>query len=151
MSASRKERDALLAELTAVLSDKVEAAVKARLALRDAVCAYVAVEQARGIPLAAVVQAVKKILCAAEERVAKATDALAIQLVDWCVEFQQMCAELTEMTAYVPYTAAPGYNADFSDKARELVHGHERNLVNLISPSYQNMFLLMKQHAGWKD
>jgi hypothetical protein len=36
-----------------------------------------------------VVQAVKKILCAAEERVAKATDALAIQLVDWCVEFHR--------------------------------------------------------------
>ncbi len=79
----------MLAELTVVLSNKVEAAVEARLALRDAVCAYVAVEQARGIPLAAVVQAVKKILCAAEEGVAKATDALAIQLVDWCVEFHR--------------------------------------------------------------
>ena len=89
MSASRKERDALLAELTVVLSDKVEAAVEARLALRDAVCAYVAVEHARGIPLAAVVQAVKKILSAAEEGVAKATDALAIQLVNWCVEFHR--------------------------------------------------------------
>jgi hypothetical protein len=32
---------------------------------------------------------VKKILSAAEEGVAKATDALAIQLVNWCVEFHR--------------------------------------------------------------
>ena len=89
MSPTRKEYDDLLAELTIALSEKLEEAVAARLTLRDAVCAYVAVEQARGIPLATVVQAVKKILRAAEEGVEKATNALAVQLVDWCVEFHR--------------------------------------------------------------
>ena len=85
----KDERDSLLAELTGALAAKTEEAIASRIALRDAVCAYVAAEQERGMPLATVIQKVKDILSAAEQRVTKATDELAMQLVDWCIEFHR--------------------------------------------------------------
>lgn len=82
-----KEHSALLAQLTSAIADKTGAAIRSRISLRDAVCAYVAVEQARGMPLAGVTDTVKAILRTAEEGIAAATDELAQQLIDWCVEF----------------------------------------------------------------
>jgi hypothetical protein len=82
-----KERDALLEQLSSVIAEKTEAAITARIALRDAVCAFVAVEQRRGMPLSAVITAVKDILAKVQSGVGKATDELAQQLIDWCVEF----------------------------------------------------------------
>lgn len=87
MTRNDKAHDILLAQLTTVLSERTEAAIEARVALRDAVCALVAVEHARGVALTAVIQTVKEILRNAENGSAKAGDELAIQLVDWCVEF----------------------------------------------------------------
>jgi hypothetical protein len=81
------EHDALLKELTTVITGKTEAAIAARLGLRDAVCAFVAVEQARGMPLEGVITSVKGILAKVQGGVAKATDELAQQLIDWCIEF----------------------------------------------------------------
>ncbi|HZI99025.1 MAG TPA: hypothetical protein VFD22_00095 [Gemmatimonadaceae bacterium] len=82
-----KEHDALLEELTSVIAEKTEAAIAARMALRDAVCAFVAVEQARGMPISTVIATVKDILAKVQRGVGKVTDELAQQLIDWCVEF----------------------------------------------------------------
>ena len=88
-SNNRKEHDALLSELTAILSKKTEEAVSARNSLRDAVCAYVGLEHSRGTPLATVIETVKGILTTAEGDGARASGELAVQLIDWCVEFHR--------------------------------------------------------------
>ena len=84
-----KEYDALLEQLTAVITEKTDAAIAARIVLRDAVCALVAVEQARGMPLSTVIATVKEILAKVQSGLGKASDELAQQLIDWCVEFHQ--------------------------------------------------------------
>jgi hypothetical protein len=86
---NKKEHDALLAALSHALTEKTEEAVTARISLRDAVCAYVTLEHTRGTPLATVIQTVKAILAAAETEGATASDELAVQLIDWCVEFHR--------------------------------------------------------------
>jgi hypothetical protein len=86
------EHRALLAQLSRVLSDRTNAAIADRIELRDAVCRYVEVEQARGMPLEGVVGTLKQILRNAEQGVGAATDKLAQQLVDWCVEFHHLGA-----------------------------------------------------------
>ena len=87
---SRKATDAvLLARLTDVLAGTTEAAVAARINLRNAVCDYVTGEHARGMPIHKVIQIVKDILRKAEKSGAKATDELAAQLIEWCVEFHR--------------------------------------------------------------
>ena len=87
MSRQSDERDNLFSELTGFLSDAAEAAIAARVKLRDAVCAFVRAEEARGISLKAVIQTVKEILSAAEKNASHSTDDLAVQLVNWCREF----------------------------------------------------------------
>jgi hypothetical protein len=77
----------LLAELTAVIADRTRKASVDSIALRDAVCAYVAVENARGTPLGSVVATVKQILRKAENGTGRAPTHLAQQLIDWCHEF----------------------------------------------------------------
>ena len=76
----------LLAELSAVIAERTYQASADSIALRDAVCAYVAVENSRGTPLADVVEIVKQMLRKAEKG-APAPAELAQQLVDWCHEF----------------------------------------------------------------
>jgi hypothetical protein len=85
---------ALITELHLALTDETREATGTRMTLRDAVCDYVAVEQARGTSLKKVIQIVKDILRKAEEAAFTATagserkdNNLAKQLVDWCVEF----------------------------------------------------------------
>ena len=77
----------LLAELSAVIAERTHQAFADSIALRDAVCAYVAVENSRGTPLANVVEIVKQMLRKAENESAPAPAELAQQLVDWCHEF----------------------------------------------------------------
>jgi hypothetical protein len=91
-------RDALLDEITKALDDNLEGAIAARIALRDAVCAYVAVEQARGMPLATVIQTIKELLGAAEKVATKATDELAMQLIEWCIEFHRRMSGIVPVT-----------------------------------------------------
>jgi hypothetical protein len=86
----------LLTELHQVLTDRTRVATVTRFTLRDAVCAYVEVEQARGTTLAQVIRTVKGILRKAEETASTANSAsqkrddnLAQQLVDWCIEFHR--------------------------------------------------------------
>lgn len=86
----------LSAEIRKVLSDRTHAAISGRITLRDAVCAYVIAERARGKMLTSILRTVKEMLRRAEEAAATATDAtvhrdneLAKQLVDWCTEFHR--------------------------------------------------------------
>lgn len=89
MSRYSDERDDLFSERTGFLSDAAEAAIAARMKLRDAVCAFVAAEEARGMSLKTVMQTVKDILGAAEKEATKSTDELAVQLINWCREFHK--------------------------------------------------------------
>lgn len=82
-----KEHQTLLNQLSTVLSERTKTAIASRIALRDAVCAYVAAETASGITLESLIQTVKRILRNAEKGATAASDELAQQLVDWCVEF----------------------------------------------------------------
>lgn len=87
---NKEEHDALLEALSDALTDKTEEAVTARISLREAVCAYVAIEHMRGTPLAAVIETVKGILAAAETEGRRASDQLAVQLINWCIEFHRV-------------------------------------------------------------
>lgn len=80
---------ALLDQLSTALSEKTQTAITNRIALRDAVCEYVASEKLNGTPLTKVIETVKAILRDAEEVASTASDALAQQLVDWCIEFHR--------------------------------------------------------------
>ena len=82
-----KDYDALLERLASVMAEKTDAAIAARIVLRDAVCDFVAVERQRGIPLSEVIAAVKRILARVQSHVDNATEELARRLVDWCLEF----------------------------------------------------------------
>jgi predicted transcriptional regulator len=84
-----REHQSLLAHLDKVLTDKTQTAIADRILLRDAVCEYVSVEQARGTPLRGILAAIKEILRKAEKGSVKATDALARQLINWCLEFHR--------------------------------------------------------------
>jgi hypothetical protein len=93
---SQDERQALTAEVHAVLSDKTQKAISDRETLRDAVCVFVTAERVRGTTLKSLIQTVEEILRKAERAAESVTDAtearasaLAKQLVDWCMEFQR--------------------------------------------------------------
>jgi hypothetical protein len=90
-----KQHLALLAQLSTALSEKAKTATTNRIALRDAVCEYVAAENVSGTPLASVIHTVKEILRNAEAVASTASDELAQQLVDWCIEFHRTTGALT--------------------------------------------------------
>ena len=77
----------LLAELSNAITDKTLAAARDSIRLRDAVCEYVAIENTRRTPLPEVIRTIKEILRKAESDGARASDELAQQLIDWCLEF----------------------------------------------------------------
>ena len=74
-------------ELSLALSQRTHEAARASVGLRDAVCEYVAAEQARGTSLAAILATVKQLLAKAESAAGFASDTMAVQLMDWCLEF----------------------------------------------------------------
>ena len=69
--------------------------------------------------------------------------------LDWVKDFQALCNELKEMSSYVPYGVAPGYNADFNDRAFDLVDRRQHQDVTIIlnSPDYVRMYNKIQQHA----
>ena len=92
----RTDQRTLLIEINTVLSDRTDAAINDRITLRDAVCAYVDAERARGSTLKSILQTVKEILRNAEDAGASPINTaehpgngLARQLVDWCMEFHR--------------------------------------------------------------
>lgn len=70
----------------AALFASIHSVINERTNLREAVCAYMAAEQASGSTVASVVQAVQETLREATEGAAAADAELAQQLVDSCLE-----------------------------------------------------------------
>ena len=90
----KKEYQALLAEAEGLLSDRTKEATLDRIALRDAVCAYLDAERAQGVSLEVIRQSVEGILKRAETRAAGGDRSdgyreLAQRLIDWCVQLVQ--------------------------------------------------------------
>ncbi len=79
--------ETLLRALNEALSIGTHTAASDRIALRDAVCAYLAAEQARGATVESVVQTVGDILGKAEGSSPEANADLAAQLIDACRGF----------------------------------------------------------------
>ena len=98
----KKARRALLDQLSTTLSQKTQTAITNRIALRDAVCEYVASEKVNGTPLTKVIETVKGILRNAEEVASTASDELAQQLVDWCLEFHRAAGLLAPVAPVIP-------------------------------------------------
>lgn len=84
---SNSEYWTLLTQLNSVLADRSTTAATDLICLRDAVCAYVTMERARGTTLAAILLTVEEILESAGKESTSASDALARQIIDWCIEF----------------------------------------------------------------
>jgi hypothetical protein len=84
---SDEEYKVLLGELNTVVSERTEAAVSDRIALRDAVCRYVDAEQSRGTLLSTIISTVKEILRKAEPDAENLHEELAAQLIEWCRQF----------------------------------------------------------------
>lgn len=84
----KKEYRNLLDEAERLLNDATNSAVKDRIALRDAVCAYLIAERDKGSDIESVRSSVEAILIRAEVRVGKLNGhkELANELVDWCME-----------------------------------------------------------------
>jgi hypothetical protein len=82
-----KAHEALLEHLTEALSARAEKALADRIALRNAVCAFVAVEQSRGTPLERLIEDVTALLREAETEADVSSEELGRVLVTWCVEF----------------------------------------------------------------
>jgi len=88
----KKEHRDLLAEAEKLLSDSTITATRDHIGLRNAVCAYLAAELARGITAEAVHATLATILMRAEERSGDPSDGhseLAQQLIDWCLSADQ--------------------------------------------------------------
>jgi hypothetical protein len=98
---TEEEYRKLLTSINAIITNQVQAATADHIRLRDAVCAYLEVEQARGTTLTRVTQIVEEILRKAEQREPGEGDAsasrdrdLAQQLVAWCVESRRASGKL---------------------------------------------------------
>ena len=82
------EYRALLAEAERLLADSTNDAIRDRIELRDAVCAYLEAEKQRGVPLTAILESIEGILIHAAGRLGQIDgyQKFAQQLIDWCVE-----------------------------------------------------------------
>lgn len=92
--ADKTEYHTLVAEAEALLSSSTNAAIRDRISLRDAICAYLAVERAGGSSIEMVLKTVEEILKRAEDTVAAAGgmdghQQLAQKLIDWCIELDR--------------------------------------------------------------
>ena len=91
---TEQEYRKLFEKLNQILTERTDAATGHRIKLRDAVCDYVLIEQARGTPIDRVIVAVEAILRKADNGAANGAEAmrlrdeaLASQLVHWCIAF----------------------------------------------------------------
>ena len=98
---TEEEYRKLLANINNVITNQAQSAIGDRIALRDAVCAYLEVEQARGTSRTRVIQILEEILRKAEQHAPRASNAsaghdgdLARQLVAWCFEFRRKAGKL---------------------------------------------------------
>lgn len=82
------ELETALAQLNRVISARTDAASSDRIALRDAVYAYFVAERARGTPLIDLTRTLRQLLRTTGDGGPRVADGLALQLVDWCTNFQ---------------------------------------------------------------
>ena len=90
----KKEYQALLVEAAGLLFERTHEAIHERIALRDAVCAYLAAERSQGVPLELICKSVERILKRAGARSPNGDGrdgphAFAQQLIDWCAQPDQ--------------------------------------------------------------
>ena len=83
----------MAAELEKLLTD-ADTAIKDRIALRDAVCAYYGSERRNGVSLERILLSVTEMLDRAEARITgiegkNGQEELAQRLIDWCVELDE--------------------------------------------------------------
>jgi hypothetical protein len=90
---TEEEYRKLLTSINEIITDQVQAATADHIGLRDAVCAYLEAELARGTTLTRITQIVEEILRKTELRESRLGDPstsrngdLAKRLVAWCVE-----------------------------------------------------------------
>lgn len=76
-----------MSEVEEFLADSTSEALADRIELRDAVCAYLLAEQAKGVQLKKVLKSVEAIIERAMARTGEIDGhkELAQQLIDWCV------------------------------------------------------------------
>ena len=74
-----------LAQVNHALAIGTKAAIRDRIVLRDAICAYLAAEQARGTPLAHITQTLIDVLKKSDR---DTTDETTQEFVDWCMKFR---------------------------------------------------------------
>lgn len=89
------EYSALLRQAEKLLADSTNHALKDRIELRDAVCAYLEAEQKRGTPLSTVLESVEGILDRAAQRLGEVdgNKEFAQQLIDWCLELYPLSVQ----------------------------------------------------------
>ena len=74
-----------LAQVNHALAIGTKAAIRDRISLRDAICDYLAAEQARGTPLRHITQTLIDVLKKADK---DTTDETTQEFVDWCMKFR---------------------------------------------------------------
>lgn len=84
----KNEYRVLLDEAEKLLTDATNAAIRDRVALRDAVSSYFVAEQRKGASIEAIHDSVEAILSRSEARVGKTSGhaELARDLIEWCLE-----------------------------------------------------------------
>lgn len=88
----KKEYQTLVAEAEKLVEQSTRIAITDRLALRDAVCAYLAAERKNGVRIETVRASVERILLSsARDGDGDGADskAMAERLIDWCVQKQR--------------------------------------------------------------
>lgn len=76
-----------LADVHRALAIETSAAIHDRITLRDAVCAYLSAERAKGTPVHHITQTLRAVLGKSDE-VDGGPDDLAHHLVDWCMKLR---------------------------------------------------------------
>lgn len=87
----KNEYRKLLDEVEQHLNDATNSAIRDRITLRDAVCAFFFSERAKGASLDDVLQSVEAVLKRAEARSGRVNGyaELARQLIDWCTQMPE--------------------------------------------------------------
>ena len=81
----KKNSATSLGQVNHALAIGTKAAIRDRITLRDAICAYLAAEQARGTPLAHITQTLIDVLKKSDKDTA---DETTREFVDWCMKFR---------------------------------------------------------------
>ena len=91
----KKDYEALLAEAQNALAEGTDQAITDQIELREAVCAYLTAQLARGKTVESVLSTIEDLLLEAMNRVASREGIadghheLAQQIIDWCIQLDR--------------------------------------------------------------